>query len=174
MVDKEKEMTSEKARESKAVEAYIAEHKIIAQKTAAGTFVEIKSVGDGPGVDSGKLVSVLYTGKYFPSGKVFETNTSGAHTEPIKFVIGQQRGIIQGWDDGLRLFKKGGKGSLYIPAFLAYGQQAAGPSHKPFENLIFDVEIVGVENAPPPPPANATKLPAFTLPKQNPAAGNKK
>jgi len=104
-------------------------------------------VGDGPKVDSGKQVSVLYTGKFFPSGKVFESNATGPRTEPIKFVVGAKGGMIQGWDDGLRLFKKGGKGTLYIPAFLGYDARQ-GPGGKPFENLIFDVEIVDVTDAP--------------------------
>jgi FKBP-type peptidyl-prolyl cis-trans isomerase FkpA len=47
----------------------------------------------------------------------------------------------------LKLFKKGGKGTLYIPAYLAYDAQP-GPDGKPFENLMFDVEIVDVTDAP--------------------------
>lgn len=149
MADRQKEMENEKLRETKALEDYIAKNKINAQKTAEGTFVEIKNVGDGPAVDSGKLVSVLYTGKFFPSGKEFESNMHGPRSEPVKFVVGNTSGMIRGWDDGLRLFKKGGKGSLYIPAYLAYDANP-GPSNKPFENLIFDVEIVDVTDAPPP------------------------
>jgi FKBP-type peptidyl-prolyl cis-trans isomerase FkpA len=93
-----------------------------------------------------KQVSVRYTGKLFPSGKVFESNATGPGNEPFKFVVGQSQ-IIQGWDDGLRKFKKGGKGTLYIPAFLAYDAQP-GPGRKQYENLIFDVEIVDVTDAP--------------------------
>ena len=50
-------------------------------------------------------------------------------------------------DDENTKFKKGGKGTLYIPAFLAY-DQSPGPGHKPYENLIFDVEIADVTDAP--------------------------
>jgi FKBP-type peptidyl-prolyl cis-trans isomerase FkpA len=144
--DRIQEVAKEKEREVKGMEAYLADNKITAEKTEKGTYVVIQSVGDGPPVDSGKQVSVRYTGKLFPSGKVFETNMTGPQTEPIKFVIGQHK-IIPGWDDGLQKFKKGGKGTLYIPAFMAYDQQP-GPGHKPFENLIFDVEIVDVTDAP--------------------------
>jgi hypothetical protein len=37
------------------------------------------------------------------------------------FPLGQ-REVVQGWDDGLLLFNEGGKGTLYIPAYLAYGK----------------------------------------------------
>ncbi|HVV03634.1 MAG TPA: FKBP-type peptidyl-prolyl cis-trans isomerase [Puia sp.] len=143
--DNEKELTAEKQREISAVESYLAKNNIKAEKTEKGTYVVIQSEGDGPSVDSGKQVSVRYTGKLLPSGKEFESNMKGPG-DPLKFVVGSGS-IIQGWDDGLRKFKKGGKGTLYIPAYLAYNQQP-GPGHKPFENLIFEVEIADVTDAP--------------------------
>ena len=143
--DREQEMSKEKDREVKDVEAYLADNKINAEKTAKGTYVVVNTPGTGTQVDSGKQVTVRYTGKLFPSGKVFESNMDGKG-QPFKFVVGAGQ-IIQGWDDGLRKFKVGGKGTLYIPAFMAYGQQP-GPGHKPYENLIFDVEIDSVNDAP--------------------------
>jgi hypothetical protein len=59
-------------------------------------------------------------------------------------VVGQ-RGAIEGWDDGMRLFGKGGKGQLYVPSMLAYGPQAPpGAKFKAFENLIFDIEVLDI------------------------------
>jgi FKBP-type peptidyl-prolyl cis-trans isomerase FkpA len=133
------------AKEIKQVENYLQQHNIQATKTPMGTFVQIIVPGDGPLIDSGKQVSVVYTGKLFPSGKTFETNDQEGK-QPIKFVIGR-KSIITGWDDGLRLLKKGAKATLYIPAFLAYDQQP-GPGRTPNENLIFDVKIVDVTDAP--------------------------
>jgi FKBP-type peptidyl-prolyl cis-trans isomerase FkpA len=144
--DQEIEINKEKQKEIKAVEEYLSSHNINAPKTEKGTYVEVKSAGDGPAVDSGKQVSVRYTGKLFPSGKVFETNMTPPANEPIKFVVGR-RSVIPGWDDGLKLFKKGGKGTLYVPAFMAYDAQR-GPDGKPYSNLIFDIEIVDVTDAP--------------------------
>ena len=109
------------AKQTQQVENYLKEHNIQATKTAKGTFVEIKNPGEGPVIDSGKQVSVIYTGKLFPSGKVFETNDK-EDGQPIKFVVGSHR-IIPGWEDGVRLLKKGSTATLYIPAFLAYDQQ---------------------------------------------------
>jgi FKBP-type peptidyl-prolyl cis-trans isomerase FkpA len=133
------------AKEIKQVENYLQAHNIQATKTPMGTFVQILAPGDGPLIDSGKQVSVVYTGKLFPSGKTFETNDQEGK-QPIKFVIGR-KSIIAGWDDGLRLLKKGAKATLYIPAFLAYDQQP-GPGRTPNENLIFDVKIADVTDAP--------------------------
>ena len=146
--DMEKEEVGEKQREIKAVEDYLAKNNIKAEKAAKGTYVVINTPGDGPQVDSGKQIAVLYTGKLLPSGKEFESNMTGPNKEPYKFVLGGSP-IIEGWEDGLRKFRKGGKGTLYIPAFLAY-KQSPGPGRKPYENLMFDIEIADVTDAPKP------------------------
>jgi FKBP-type peptidyl-prolyl cis-trans isomerase FkpA len=167
--DEESEIQKQRQKEIKIVEDYLAKNKITTQKTEKGTYVEVKSKGDGPAVDSGKEISVRYTGKAIPSGKVFESNMNGPNTEPYKFVVGRRQ-IIQGWDDGLRLFKKGGKGTLYIPAFLAYDSRQ-GPGGKQYENLIFDVDIVDVKDAPNQPSANA--MPPHGLPQKIDPNSNK-
>jgi len=169
--DRDQELEKEKQKESKAIEDYLAKNNIHTEKTAKGTFVAVQTPGDGPQVDSGKQVSVRYTGHFFPSGKEFESNMKGPGNEPIKFVVGQG-GIIEGWDDGLRKFKKGGKGVLYIPAFLAYGPDAQrSPGHKPFENLYFDVEVVDVTDAP---KAAAGPQMPMQMPQQAPAGQPRK
>jgi len=144
--DREVVMDSFHAKQIKTIENYLKQHNIQATKTGDGVFVEIKNPGTGASADSGKQISVIYTGKTFPEGKVFETNDK-EDGKPIQFVIGARR-IILGWDQGIRLLKKGGIATLYIPAFLAYDQQPTGPSKKPNENLIFDVKIVDVTDAP--------------------------
>lgn len=166
MADKTQESTKEHDKETSAVQAYLTKNNINAQKTAKGTFVVVKDAGNGPAVDSGKKVSVLYSGKLFPSGKQFESNMD-AGGKPYDLVIGGH-GAIEGWDDGLRLFKKGGKGTLYIPAYLAYDQRP-GPGNTPFENLIFDIEVVDVTDAPAK-PAGPAMLPKGMpqMPQQRP------
>jgi FKBP-type peptidyl-prolyl cis-trans isomerase len=149
MADRAQELGKEKDREVKDVESYLAKNNIQAQKSPLGAYYVVETPGDGPRVDSGKQVSVRYTGKLFPSGKVFQSNMTGPGNTPFKFVIGAHQ-IIPGWDDALRNFRQGGKGTLYIPAFLAYNDQK-GPGGKPFEDLIFDIVVDTVRDAPPTP-----------------------
>lgn len=144
--DRDREMAKQKDREVSEVQNYLTKNNIQAQKTDRGTYYVVQSEGSGPQVDSGKQVSVRYTGKLMPSGKVFESNMTGPGNAPLKFVVGAGQ-IIPGWDDALRKFKQGGKGTLYIPAFMAYDQQR-GPGGKSFENLIFEVEVDSVTDAP--------------------------
>jgi FKBP-type peptidyl-prolyl cis-trans isomerase FkpA len=147
----------------KEIEDYLAKNKIVAQKAPQGTFVEVKQQGNGAQVDSGKYCSIRYTGKSFPSMKVFESNME-AGKEPFSVVVGTHA-VIPGWDEGLKYFKQGGKGTLYIPFFNAYGAQP-GPGGQQFENLVFDIEVVSVSDSAPKP-----QTPPMPMPQQQPQHG---
>ena len=79
-------------KETKEVEDYLAKNNIQATKTAIGTFVQINTPGDGPLIDSGKQVTVIYTGKLFPSGKVFADH---ARAEILESAHAQTRPCAQ-------------------------------------------------------------------------------
>lgn len=148
--DMDKEAESEKAREIASIEDYLKKKGIKAQRTENGAFVEITKQGD-PAIkaDSGKQAMVLYRGYLQEDGKVFDTNmdSSKGHTDPIPVVVGAHR-VIQGWDEALPYFTKGSKGRIYIPSSLGYGMRGAGGDIPANANLIFDIEIVDVTDAP--------------------------
>lgn len=129
------------APKTQEIEKYLADNNIKFEKAPKGTFVAITEQGTGAQIEDGKTVSIKYTGKLFPSGDVFESNFENGR--PLEFVVGSGR-VIQGWEEGLKFFKKGGKGTLYIPFNLAYGSQP-GPGNTTHENLIFDIEVVDVK-----------------------------
>jgi FKBP-type peptidyl-prolyl cis-trans isomerase FkpA len=156
-IDNEKEMVAAKARyekeaeekkvsSPKEVENYIADKKINAQKIGAGTYVEVKQEGNGPVADSGKYVTMRYTGKALLTGKEFESNME-AGKEPFGFYLGTHQ-VIAGWDEGIKGLKKGTKATLYIPGTMAYGSRP-GPGGKTYESLIFDIEVVDVADSKP-------------------------
>ncbi len=163
-LDEEKEKAAIVQKEEGAVKDFIAKKGVTAQRTGSGTYVEILEPGTGAQADSGKYVTVMYKGQTF-GGKVFDTNmdTSFKHTEPMGFQIGVGQ-MIRGFDEGVRLLKEGGKGRIYIPSTLAYGAQPPSPDIKPFEHLVFDVEVVSVKDQPPtqpsmPPGVDPSQLP---------------
>lgn len=138
------EQEAEKGREIKAIKAYLTDKKINAVQSPEGVFVVVNTPGDAANkVDTTKIASVNYKGYTF-KGVVFDTNIrpndSTAKPYDVKMGAG---GVIPGWEIGLKYFGKGGKGSLYIPAMLAYGPQANG-AIKAYENLAFDIEIQDV------------------------------
>lgn len=157
-----KEIELFKEKEQKVVEAYLKSKNISATKTKLGTYVEVMNPGTEPKADSGKEVSVKYTGMNF-EGKKFDSNvdTTFKHTEPLKVVLGQF-GTIPGFEDGIKQLGKGGKAKVYIPSMLGYGPQGSPPNIKPFENLVFEIEVLDIATAP--------KQPAMPSIPQAPAA----
>ena len=154
--DENKERKNFVAIEGVKIEKYLADKKITAQKTPSGAFVQIIKEGEGNNLDSGKWVSVKYTGTSW-SGKKFDGNadTSFHHTDPLNFVLGGQA-MIKGFDEGMFFFKKGSIGKIFIPSMLGYGPSPTSPNIKPYEALIFDIEVLDVKDqAPPPPPPSA-------------------
>lgn len=98
--------------------------------------------GDGEEANTGDTVAVHYTGK-LENGTVFDSSRSRG--EPIEFELGAGR-VIKGWEIGIEGMKVGGTRTLVIPPELGYGPQGAGPI-PPNATLIFDVELVNVEEA---------------------------
>jgi FKBP-type peptidyl-prolyl cis-trans isomerase FkpA len=138
--EQELEKSGEVAKELKEMEAYLAAKKIKAQKTGKGTYVYIQQQGTGPAAETGKYVNVKYVGKILATDSTFQSNS-------YAFQLGKGA-AIRGWDEGLPLFKEGGKGTLYIPGFLAYGKNPRpGSPFKPFEALKFDVEVLEVSDS---------------------------
>ena len=137
----ELEKSGELAKQLKTMENYLAAKKVNAQKTGKGTYVYIQQQGTGPLAEIGKYVKVKYTGKIVTTDSTFE---SGVYP----FQLGVDP-VITGWVEGLQLFKQGGKGTIYIPGFLAYGANPRpGSPFGPYEALLFDVELLEVSNQP--------------------------
>lgn len=129
------------------VEKYLADKKITAQKTPSGAYLQIIQPGTGNTPEAGNIVSVNYTGSSW-SGVKFDSNTDSAfgHVEPYTFPAGQGR-MIKGFDEAVLMMQKGAKVKVYIPSMLAYGPAGNPPKIKPFENLIFDLELIDIQKA---------------------------
>lgn len=146
--DRDTTVQNQMGKDVALINNYLKTNNINAQKTGKGTYVQILNEGAGAPVAEGKFVSLKYTGSTF-EGKVFDTNedASKGHTEPLVFQVGSP-GMIKGFDEGLRPLREGSKAKLFIPSVLAYGPQPPSPDIKPFENLIFNIEVLKVSDQP--------------------------
>lgn len=109
--------------------------------TASGLQYEVLENGSGEKPTSTDTVKVHYHGTLI-DGTVFDSSiTRGI---PATFGVHQ---VIKGWTEALQLMPVGSKYRLYIPQELAYGAQPhPGGAIKPFMALIFDVELLAIEN----------------------------
>lgn len=131
-----------KAAEPKEREKYLKEKNITVKPTASGLYYIEKAKGTGPQAVAGKKVKVHYTGTLL-NGTKFDSSRD--RNEPFEFVLGQGQ-VIKGWDEGIAMMKQGGKATFIIPSAIAYGDRTAG-SIPAYSTLVFDVELIAVEDA---------------------------
>lgn len=113
------------------------------QTTDNGLKIEEYIAGSGDrNTKVGDTIAVQYIG-YFEDGRVFDTSLKG-EKKPFAFKLGAGQ-VIQGWDIGLQDMKQGAMRRLYVPAALAYGARGAGSTIPPNTNLVFDVQLVGIQ-----------------------------
>lgn len=128
--------------EQKQIESYLTQNGLTAVKTAAGMYLIMQTEGKGKQPVDGNTVKVNYTGKLL-SGEQFDSSLDPGR-EPLEFQIGTGS-VIKGWDVGIPYFKEGGKGKLYIPSTLAYGERGSGSRIPPNSTLVFDIELLEVK-----------------------------
>lgn len=101
-------------------------------------------VGPGAAASAGQRYTVHYTG-WLRDGTKFDSSRD--RNEPLTFVQGRRQ-LIAGWEAGFEGMKVGGKRRLLIPYQLAYGEKGSGKVIPPRADLIFDVELLAVEDVP--------------------------
>ena len=110
------------------------------KETSSGLKYAIITEGEGEIIGKEKQVTVHYSG-FLLDGNKFDSSVE--RDEPFTFVAGVGQ-VIPGWDEGVQLLKKGGKGRFIIPSNLAYGDRDLGKI-PPNSTLIFDVEVLDVK-----------------------------
>ena len=110
------------------------------EKVVSELKIEDVTVGTGAEPVAGKPIEVHYTGTLSDGTKFDSSHDRG---QPIAYTHGVGQ-VIQGWDEGLKGMKVGGKRRLTIPPHMGYGAQGAGGVIPPNATLHFDVELVSV------------------------------
>jgi FKBP-type peptidyl-prolyl cis-trans isomerase len=135
-------MQAASAGNKKEGEAFLAANKgkegVI--ELASGLQYKILKEGTGPKPAATDSVVCNYQGTLI-NGTEFDS--SYKRGQPATFPV---NGVIKGWTEALQLMPVGSKWQLFIPSDLAYGDRGAGADIGPGATLIFEVELLSIED----------------------------
>ena len=126
------------AAEEPQMKAYATANGIIADKHSSGMYYQVIDSGMGATPNINSKVYITYTGKLL-NGSQFDQATDASTTG---WTLGT---LIEGWQIGLPLIKKGGRIKLIIPSSLAYGCNGAGGAIPSNAVLFFDITLTDVK-----------------------------
>lgn len=105
-----------------------------------GILYKVIRSGSGKTPKETDVVSVNYVGKLV-DGQEFDSSAKSG--KPVEFPV---NGVIKGWQVALQNMKEGDKWEVVIPPDLAYGPQGTGEVIGPDATLVFEVELLKVQN----------------------------
>jgi len=105
----------------------------------SGLQYKILTAGTGPKPTASDSVKCNYRGTLI-NGTEFDS--SYKRGQPATFAVGQ---VIKAWTEALQLMPMGSKWQLFVPSSLAYGERGAGAEIGPNATLIFEVELLSIE-----------------------------
>jgi FKBP-type peptidyl-prolyl cis-trans isomerase FklB len=128
----------------KEEEAFLAENqkKEGVKTLPSGLQYKVIKPGTGRTPKAEDMVTVQYRGTLI-GGKEFDSSYSRG--KPATFLVNR---VIPGWTEVLQLMQEGAKWEVVIPSQLAYGEHGAGTDIGPNSALIFEIELISVQNHP--------------------------
>jgi FKBP-type peptidyl-prolyl cis-trans isomerase len=109
------------------------------QQTASGLLYKVATRGNGPSPKPTDLVRTHYRGRLIDGT---EFDSSYKRNEPAVFPVNQ---VIAGWTEALQMMKVGDRWQLVVPPELAYREQGSPPAIGPHAVLIFEIELLAIE-----------------------------
>ena len=106
----------------------------------SGLQYKVLTQGTGPKPTASDSVVCNYRGTLI-NGTEFDS--SYKRGEPATFPV---NGVIKGWTEALQLMPVGSKWQLFVPSDLAYGERSPAPEIGPNSTLIFEVELLSIQN----------------------------
>ena len=117
------------------IREYLEANNLDAQSTDSGLHYIIEEPGNNERPNISSTVRVIYTGRLLDG---FQFDSSEGNVREFELAR-----LIPGWQEGIPLFGKGGKGILIIPSHLGYGSTVIpGSGIPPNSVLVFDMELV--------------------------------
>ena len=133
-----KDDSSQAEKDEETIQTFLKSNNLTnqAKSTGSGLYYVIEKEGFGAFPTPGVTVIIHYKGTLLEDGAIFDSSYERGSPATIAL-----NNTIKGWQEGVPLFKRGGKGMLIIPSALAYG--ASGKDIiPPNAVLLFEIELI--------------------------------
>ena len=135
-------MQEQGAANKKEGDAFLAANKTKDGVVALPSGLQYKILKEGTGPKPAATDSVVcnYRGTLINGA---EFDSSYKRGQPATFPVS---GVIKGWTEALQLMPVGSKWQLFIPSDLAYGERGPSPEIGSNSTLVFEVELLSIED----------------------------
>ncbi len=143
MMAKQEELTKKLGEKNKKEgEGFLAENKKKegVKTLPSGLQYKVIKAGTGKKPKSTDTVTTHYRGTLVDGT---EFDSSYKRGQPVSFPVSGD--MIPGWTEALQLMEVGAKWQLFIPSNLAYGERGRGGLIGPNATLIFEVELISIQ-----------------------------
>ena len=117
-----------------AIQAYLANNNLTAEKTITGLYYIIDSQGSGDFPLPNATVTLGYRG-YLLNNVTFDQSANA--TFPLQ-------AVIPGFSEAVQLLKPGGSGTFILPSRLAYGSSGTS-TIGPGDVIVFDINLISID-----------------------------
>ena len=142
MMAKQEELAKKLGEKNKKEgEAFLAENKKKegVKTLPSGLQYKVVKAGTGKKPKLTDTVTTHYRGTLIDGT---EFDSSYRRGQPVSFPVA---GVIPGWTEALQLMEEGAKWQLFIPPNLAYGERGGGRDIGPNATLIFEIELISIQ-----------------------------
>ena len=135
-----------KEKEPQELSQHIQDNHIEVKPTASGLYLIETTKGKGVSPKDGDSVSVHYTGTFL-DGTIFDSSVK--RNQPFGFMLGTKQ-VIEGWEQAVRMMKKGSVATIILPSSLAYDStgyrnpQTGKYFIPPYSPMKFDIQLLEI------------------------------
>ncbi len=136
-----------KEKEPQELSQYIQDNHIEVNPTVSGLYLIETTKGKGTSPKEGDSVTVHYTGMFL-DGTIFDSSVK--RNQPFGFVVGTKQ-VIEGWEQAIKMMKKGTAVSIILPSSLAYDStgyinpQTGKYFIPPYSPMKFDIQLLEIK-----------------------------
>jgi FKBP-type peptidyl-prolyl cis-trans isomerase FkpA len=126
--------------EEEDINDFLRRYKWDMQKSGTGLRFIIDSVGSGPKVAYGNIVTLHYKVKLLTGETIYDSEISG-----MKEFVAGRGGVEAGLEEGIKLLRKGDRAKFVLPSHLAFGllgDEDKIPSRTP---IIYELQVIDIK-----------------------------